>query len=308
MEWFVFFTIITALIVLDLGIFNKKDEIISPQKSVKLTIAYLIIGLVFGIYIYFDLGKESAAEYYTGFLIEKTLSLDNIFLISVIFSALSIPQKYQHKVLLLGIIGVIILRGILIYIGAKVVEEFEWIMYIFAIILIVTGIKMLILGNKPFNIKESKLLLFLQKFLPLTNNIHGNKFYIYENDSQKTKIVFTPLFLSLVMIELCDLIFAIDSIPAIFSITTNSFVIYTSNVFAILGLRALYFAIIYLVDRFKYLKTSLSFILIFIGSKTFLKDILDIEKFPPVFSLSITIFILLAGVVFSILKNKKTII
>lgn len=304
-EWILFLAIILGLIKLDLGVFHKEDHVMGTKESILYSLFYFAIGLSFGLYILFSYGVDKAAEYYTGFLIEKTLSLDNIFLISVIFSYFNIPQKYQHRVLFWGILGVIVLRGIMIYLGAQIVENFSWIMYIFAVMLMLTGIKMLFIGNKPFNAEDSSIIKFFQSILPLTNKIHGNKFYITEKIGGKSKIIFTPLFLSLIIIEFTDLIFAVDSVPAIFSITQNLYVIYTSNIFAILGLRALYFAILIVIQRFKYVKVSLSFVLVFIGSKIFIKDLMGLEKFPPTLSLGITLGIILSGVIASLYFTKE---
>lgn len=305
-DWMFFILIVFVLIFLDLGVFNRKDHIMGTKESILYSLFYFSIGMLFGVFIWHEYGNEGAAEYYTGFLIEKTLSLDNIFLISIIFSYFQIPKKYQHRVLFWGIIGVIFLRGIMIYLGSQIVENFSWIMYLFAIMLMITGVKMLLIGEKPINMKDSSFINFIKKILPITNKIHGNKFFIFKDESKK--LVFTPLFLALIIIEFTDLIFAVDSVPAIFSITNNLFIIYTSNIFAILGLRALYFTIIIVISRFKYVKFSLSFVLIFIGSKIFIKDLLGLEKFPPAISLSITLGIIACGVLASLYFTKKELI
>jgi tellurite resistance protein TerC len=305
MDWAIFFIIIFGLLALDLGVLNKRDRIMSARESVLYSVFYFSIGLLFGVFVWLHKGATSGAEYFTGFLIEKILSLDNIFLISVIFSFLNIPIKYQHRVLFWGIMGVIILRGILIYLGASLVENFAWVMYIFAVILIYTGFKMLFMGDKPVDIENSFLLNFIKKNLPYTDKLDGNKFFTSMEIGGKKKSFITPLMLALILIEFTDLIFAVDSVPAIFSITTNLFIIYTSNIFAILGLRALYFTILAVIEKFKYLKISLSIILVFIGSKVFIKDLLGLEKFPPVLSLSITIGIILAGVLYSMYAMNK---
>lgn len=305
MDWSIFFIVIFGLLALDLGVLHKDDRIMSSRESILYSVFYLSIGLLFGVYVWLEKGPLLGAEYFTGFLIEKILSLDNIFLISVIFSFLNIPIKYQHRVLFWGIVGVIVLRAILIYLGAELVKNFAWIMYIFALILIFTGIKMVILGNKPIDIQNSFILKFIKNNLPYTEKYEGNKFFIKLEINGQKKWYMTPLMLALILVELTDLIFAVDSVPAIFSITTNIFIIYTSNIFAILGLRALYFAILAIIEKFKYIKLSLSVILIFIGSKIFIKDLLGLEKFPPILSLVITISIIMAGVLYSIYASRK---
>jgi len=301
MEWIIFFIIIFSLLILDLGVFNKKDAIITPKASILHSIFYITLGLTFGIYVWFEHGSQAGKEYLTAFLIEKTLSLDNIFLISVIFSYFHIPTKYQHRVLFWGILGVIILRGILIYLGAELIHRFEWVMYIFGLILILTGIKMLFIKSHEVDLSKNFMLNFIKKYLPLTNELHGNKFLI----TQDGKLYFTPLFLALIVIEMCDLVFAIDSVPAVFSITTNTFIVYTSNIFAILGLRSIFFAINHVMGKFHYLKYSLAIILMFIGSKVYIVEFFSIEKFPASLSLGITLALISFGIIFSLVKKEK---
>jgi tellurite resistance protein TerC len=306
LKWIIFLTLVLTLIILDLGFFNKKDREMNTKESVIYSLFYFAIGLIFGLYVWQQHGSSGAAEYYTGFLIEKTLALDNIFIISMIFSYFAIPKKYQHRVLFWGILGVIVLRGIMIYLGAQIIENFGWVMYIFGALLILTGVKMLIYGGGEFNIEKSNFIKNIGKVIPITKEIHGNKFYIFENVDGVKKFVFTPLFVALIVIEFVDLIFAVDSVPAIFSITNNIYIVYTSNIFAILGLRALYFAILIVISKFKYVKVSLSVVLVFIGSKIFIKDMMGLEKFPPELSLSITIGIISAGVIYSLIKKEDS--
>lgn len=301
MEWVIFFIIIFTLLALDLGIFNNKDAVISPKTSIIQSAFYITLGLTFGIYIWFGHGSQAGKEYLTGFLIEKTLSLDNIFLISVIFSYFHIPTKYQHRVLFWGILGVIILRGILIYLGAELIHRFEWVMYIFGLILILTGLKMLFIRSNEVDLSKNFMLNFIKKYLPITNQLHDNKFLI----TKENKLYFTPLFLALIVIEMCDLVFAIDSVPAVFSITTNTFIVYTSNIFAILGLRSIFFAINHVIGKFRYLKYSLALILMFIGSKVYIVEFFSIEKFPASLSLGITVALISFGIIFSLVKKEK---
>lgn len=304
MDWIVFFIIILLLLVFDLGYFNKRDHAMKAKESIIYSLIYILFALAYGIYVWYSHGAEKGSEYFTGYIIEKVLALDNIFLISVIFSFLRIPNKYQHRVLFWGVVGVVILRGNLIYLGATMVKNFAWLMYIFGVILMATGVKMLTIGNKPFNIENNIILRLIKKYLPYTEKLDGNKFFTRQAVKGKSKIYITPLFVALILIEFCDLIFAIDSVPAIFSITTDIYIIYTSNIFAVLGLRALYFAILVVIEKFAYIKSSLSWILIFIGSKIFIKDILGLEKFPPIVSMSITFAILAFGIIYSLYRAK----
>jgi len=268
-------------------------------------VIYIIIALIFGLWVWYIKGVESFAEYITGFLIEKSLALDNIFLISLIFANLSIPPKYQHRVLFWGILSVIILRAIMIGLGAHIIAKFEWMLFIFAAFMILTGFKMLFVSHKPIDISKNIFLIWLKKHLNITNELHDQKFYIYKVDSKTgiKKLFFTPLFISLAMIEIVDIVFAVDSIPAIFAITTDPYIVYTSNIFAILGLRALYFALASIIERFYYLKYSLAAVLIFIGSKMFIADALGIAKIPPILSLLVTFLILGFGVLYSYIKK-----
>jgi tellurite resistance protein TerC len=304
--WGVFITIVLTLLALDLGVFHKKNQEIGCKESLWMSSFYIIIALIFGLWIFYIKGLDGFSEYITGFLVEKSLALDNIFLISLIFSSLSIPLKYQHRVLFWGILGVIVLRAIMIGLGVQIITQFEWILYIFAAFMIFTGIKMFFITNKPVDISENLLLIWMQKHLNITNKLHGQKFWVYEIDphSKTRKLFLTPLFISLVMVEFIDLIFAVDSIPAIFAITKDPYIVYTSNIFAILGLRALYFALASIIDRFYYLKYALAVVLIFIGSKIFIADALNLAKIPPILSLTITFTILASGVFFSFLREK----
>ena len=307
LTWGAFLLIVILLLIYDLGILHQKNQEIDFNESIKTSILYIFIALLFGLWVWYIKGTESFAEYITGFLIEKSLALDNIFLISLIFANLSIPPKYQHRVLFWGILSVIILRAIMIGLGAQIIANFEWMLYIFAAFMILTGIKMLFVSHKPVDISKNILLLWLKKHLNITSKLHDQKFYVYQIDTKTKdkKLFVTPLFVALIMIEFVDIVFAVDSIPAIFAITQDPFIVYTSNIFAILGLRALYFALASIIARFYYLKYSLAIVLIFIGSKMFIADALGIAKIPPVLSLLITFLILGAGVVYSFIKKPQ---
>lgn len=302
--WVIFFLIITALIIFDLGFVDKKNQHFDTKKSLLLSIFYISIALLFGLGIWMFYGGERAFEYYNAYLIEKTLSIDNIFLISMIFSHLSIPKQYQHRVLIFGIISVIIMRAIMIFLGAALLDKFDWIINIFGVILILSGIKMIININKKYNLQNNIIFKLFNNSLPTTTEIKDNSFFVWKpnpQNPQKQKLFLTPLFVALICIEFVDIIFAIDSIPAVLVLTNSKFIIYTSNIFAILGLRALYFCLSGILHNFRYLKYSLSMILIFIGSKIFIVSLLDLDKFPALVTFAITFGLLAAGILASII-------
>ncbi len=305
--WASFIGVVLLLLAFDLGILHRTDEEITVKQSLKLSAFYICMGLLFGLFVWRELGAQSAQEYYTGFLIEKTLSMDNIFVISLVFSYFAIPRKYQYRVLFWGIIGVILLRALLIGVGATLVQEFHWVLYIFAAFLIYTGIKMLKGEDEEHDIGDNPVVKFVRKYMRVTDGLHGNKFFVTQTDANTGKKArfATPLFMALVVVEFVDVIFAVDSVPAIFAITTDEYIVYTSNIFAILGLRALYFALAAMLHRFEYLKYSLSAVLIFIGGKVFAPLVFDIEKVPASISLSVTVGILAMGVIYSLHKTKQ---
>jgi tellurite resistance protein TerC len=304
--WGIFIAVVLILLFLDLGVFHKKDREIGFKKSLWMSAFYILMALIFGIWVWHIKGLDGFAEYITGFLVEKSLALDNIFLISIVFSSLSIPLKYQHRVLFFGILGVIVLRAIMIGFGVQIISQFEWILYLFAAFMIFTGIKMFFTSNKPVEFSQNPLLIWMRKHLNITHKLHDQKFFVYQqgSKSQQKKLFVTPLFISLVMVEFIDLIFAVDSIPAIFAITQDPYIVYTSNIFAILGLRSLYFALSVIIDRFYYLKYALAAVLIFIGSKIFIADAFNLGKIPPMLSLVITLTILALGLLYSFVKEK----
>jgi tellurite resistance protein TerC len=304
--WLSFMAIVLTLLTFDLGVLHRKAHVIKVGESMLLSALYIGLGLAFGVWVWWYLGPQSGMEYLTGFAIEKTLAMDNVFVIAMIFSYFSIPQLHQHRVLFWGILGVIVLRAIMIGIGAPIVENFSWMLYIFAVFLILTGVKMLWVGDKQTDISQNPVLLWMRRRLNVTDELHGEKFFVKQRDPKTGKLVsfMTPLFLALILIEIADLIFAVDSVPAIFLITTDPFIVYTSNIFAILGLRALYFALAAMVQRFRYLKYALSILLIFIGSKIFIAWGLGWEKFPPEMGLGITVAILATGILVSLWKTR----
>lgn len=304
--WLVFFGIVVTLLVLDLGVFHKDNHVIGVKESLWMSAGYITIALLFGGWIWWEMGAESGINYMTGFFVEKTLALDNIFVISLIFAYFAIPQIYQHRVLFWGILGVIVLRGIMIALGTTLVHQFSWVLYIFGAFLIITGIKMLLASAHEQDMGDNKLIKFLRSRMRVTEELHGQKFFVKKIDPKTGNLTqfVTPLFLALLMVEFVDIIFAVDSIPAIFAITTDPYIVYTSNIFAILGLRALYFALAAMMHRFVYLKYALSAVLIFIGGKIFWNEL--VGKMDPLVSLSVTVAILASGIVFSLLKTNQS--
>jgi tellurite resistance protein TerC len=308
--WLAFVGIVAALLIFDLGVLHKDTREIEVRESLFLSAGYIAMGLAFGAWVWWYLGAQSGMEYLTGFAVEKTLAMDNVFVIAMIFTYFAIPRVYQHRVLFWGILGVIVLRAIMIGIGAPIVENFSWVLYVFAVFLILTGVKMIMLGDQKPDISQNPVLRFMKRRFNVTDELHGERFFVKLPDpkapagSGQIASFMTPLFMALILIEIADVIFAVDSVPAIFLITTDPFIVYTSNIFAILGLRALYFALAAMVHRFAYLKYALSVLLIFIGSKIFIAWGLGWEKFPPVWGLTITVGILASGILFSLWKTR----
>ncbi len=304
--WLMFVGIVGLLLAFDLGFLNKGDREIGVAQSLKLSALYITLAVAFGGFVWFQLGAQSAAEYMTAFVVEKTLALDNVFVIALIFGYFAIPRQYQHRVLFWGILGVILLRGVMIGVGAALVAQYGWVLYIFAAFLIFTGLKMLATDEKALDLDANPVLKFIRKRFRVTDRLHGRNFFVKAPDPATGRTVrwITPLFLALVLIEIADLVFAVDSVPAVFAITTDPYIVYTSNIFAILGLRALYFALAAVLHRFHYLKYALAILLVFIGSKVFVADLLGWEKFPAMWSLAITFAILGAGVLYSLWRSR----
>ncbi len=312
--WLSFLGLVVVLTAFDLGFLHKEDKEMGIGESLKLSAFYISIALAFGIWVYFqktaafgeEVGLDLTMKYYTGFFIEKALSIDNIFVIGLIFTTFAIPPKYQYRALLWGIIGVIVLRGIMIALGAALVEQFYWLLYIFALFLIATGVKMLFASEKPMDVAGNPAVKFISRIMRVTPDLHGQKFFVKVPDKTgKLVLAATPLFLALVVINIADLVFAVDSVTAIFAITTDTFIVYTSNIMAILGLRALYFALAAMVHRFHYLKYALALVLVFIGSKIFVADfLLDGDKFPPALSLAVTFGLIFGGIIWSLWKTR----
>ena len=305
--WLAFAGIVIALTAFDLGVLHKEDRAMGIAESLKLTAFYVSVALAFGAWIWIERGSELGLQYFTGFFIEKALSIDNVFVISLIFTFFAIPVKYQYRALLWGIIAVIVLRGIMIAGGAALVDQAYWVLYIFAAFLVFTGIKMFFAGDHQPDLAKNPAVRWISAHMRVTKEHHDQHFFVKVPDEKTGKLVTaaTPLFLALVVINLADLVFAVDSVPAIFAITTDTFIVYTSNIMAILGLRALYFALAAMIHRFHYLKYALAAVLVFIGSKIFVSDfLLGGDKFPTVLSLGVTVALIGAGVGYSLWKTR----
>jgi tellurite resistance protein TerC len=307
--WLAFVGIVAALLAFDLGVLHVDDRPIGVRESLLLSAGYISMGLLFGAWVWWFLGEQSGIDYFTGFMIEKSLSMDNVFVIAMIFGFFAIPREFQHRVLFWGIMGVIVLRALMIGVGAALVSEFSWVLYLFGGFLLLTGVKMLFVTERPLDLAGNPVLKWMRRHMNISDRFHGNRFWVRlprpgASGAAATQAWFaTPLFMALVLIELADLVFAVDSVPAIFAITQDPFIVYTSNIFAILGLRALYFALAAMVHRFKYLKYALAGVLVFIGAKIFLVGM--IGKIPAPVSLGVTFGLLLGGVLFSLFKTRR---
>src|SRR3990167_137887 len=302
--WLAFLLIILGLLILDLGVLHRDQHEIEMRESLLLYSSYFSVGLAFGGWIWWQLGATKALEFYTGFLVEQSLSMDNVFVMAVILNFFAIPRRYQHRVLFWGILGVLVLRATMIGLGTALVQSFEWVLYLFGAFLLFTGVRMLSAKEEQHpDLSQNRLLQFLRRHIRVTEDMHGGRFLVRQQDrtSGKHLLHATPLLLALVLIELADLVFAVDSVPAVLAISQDPFIVYTSNIFAILGLRALYFALAALMHRFIYLKYALALVLMFIGGKIFLHDIV---KVPALLSLCMTLGLLAGGVILSLLKTR----
>lgn len=307
--WLGFHAIVAGLLAFDLGVLHKdKNHVIEVRESLVLTAFYVSLGLLFGGWVWWYFGGQTAQEYVTGLVVEKSLSMDNVFVIAVILTSLGIPRAAQHRVLVWGILGALVMRGLMIGLGAALVHQAAWILTGFAAFLIFAGVKMLVSteSEEAGDIADNAAVKLLRRVLRITSELHGQRFTVRKPDPETGRSVLwlTPLALALVLVNGADVIFAVDSVPAIFAITTDTFVVYTSNIFAILGLRALYFALAAMVDRFAYLKTALAFILIFIGGKIVIADTFGLVHVPPWVSLAVTLVLLAAGIVYSLWRTR----
>ncbi len=315
--WIAFILFVIAALAFDLGVLNKEPHVVSTREAFRWTSIWVSLALLFSVFIYFgyenhwlglgetighDIGGAKAAiTYLTGYIIEESLSMDNIFVIAVIFGYFKIPPKYQHRVLFWGILGALFFRGLLIGVGAYLVEHFHFVLYIFGAILLWTAYKMIKGGDEDIHPEENPVVLQLRKFLPVTKLMKGEQFFVRRFGRI---VAMTPLFVALVVVETTDVMFAFDSIPAIFAITTDPFLVFTSNIFAILGLRSLYFVLASLLDKFAYLKYSLASILGFVGLKMLVMEPLEIDL-PEWTSLVVIVVFLATGILVSLRKSKQ---
>ncbi len=297
--WVSFNLFVLLMLALDLGIFHRKSRKVTVREALLWTCTWITLAMIFNLFVYFYFDKEKALEFFTGYLIEKSLSVDNIFIIIMIFTYFKVPEAYQHKVLFWGILGALVMRVIFIVVGVELIHRFHWLIYIFGVFLVFTGIKMLTDGDLKLEPEKNPVIRLAQKIFPVTKNFEKDNFFIRKDG----KYWATPLFLVVILIETTDLIFAVDSIPAVLAISEDSFIVYTSNVFAILGLRSLYFALAGIEKHFHYLKYGLSAILVFVGIKMCVTDLI---KIPVEISLIVIIFVLSIAMVSSRLFPKKS--
>ncbi|MGD0341184.1 MAG: TerC family protein [Bacteroidales bacterium] len=297
--WIGFHVLIFFMLALDLGVFNRKEHEVPVREALHWSVVWITLALLFNLFILFEFGKTRALEFLTGYVIEYSLSVDNIFVFILIFTYFAVPAKYQHKVLFWGILGALIMRGIFIFAGVALITRFTWIVIIFGGFLVFTGIKMLFQNEIQIEPEKNPVIRFFRKILPVTGELHGSRLFVRQNRF----LYATPLFMVLIIIDVSDLIFAVDSIPAVLAISHSTFIVYTSNIFAILGLRSLYFAINGIMEYFRYLKSGVAFVLTFVGVKMLI-SFFHIE-IPILPSLGVIIFILLVSILASIFIKKK---
>jgi tellurite resistance protein TerC len=300
--WVGFNVFVLAMLALDLGVFHKKAHVVTFKESITWTVVWISLALFFNLGVWHYMGPQKGLEFFTGYLIEKSLSVDNVFVFALLFTYFAVPPLYQHKVLFWGILGALIMRAIMIFLGVALIERFTWVIYIFGAFLILTGIKMIVKREEEIHPERNPLVRWFKKLMPVTNDYRGARFFVRENGVRMA----TPLFVVLLLVEFSDLIFAVDSIPAIFAVTTDPFIVYTSNVFAILGLRSLYFALAGVMDKFHYLKIGLGVVLSFVGVKMLLGH--SPYKIDTLVSLGVIVTVLAASVVASLLWPKGAVL
>ncbi len=296
--WLGFILFVFVMLALDLGVFHKKAHVVSVKEAAGWSAVWISLALLFNAGVWHFFGAQVGMEFLTGYLIEKSLSVDNIFVFIVIFSALAIPAVHQHRVLFWGILSALVLRAIMIFAGTAMLAKFHWLMYVFGGFLILTGIKLFMDRGEQPDPQKSRALVWARRFIPSTTRFDGSKFFTKENG----KRVGTPLLMALILVEVTDVIFAVDSIPAIFAVTMDPFIVFTSNIFAILGLRSLFFLLAGVVDKFAYLKIGLSGVLVFVGAKMAL---VDVYKIPALVSLAVIATMLAMSIVASLVRASE---
>jgi tellurite resistance protein TerC len=299
--WIAFNIFVLAMLALDLFVFHREAHEVGPTEAAIWSAVWVVLAMLFGVGVSIFMGRETGLQYFTGYLIEKALSVDNIFVFVVIFGFFRVPARYQHRVLFWGILGALIMRGAMIAAGAYLIQQFHWIMYVFGGFLVFTGIRLVTQDEHAIDPETNPVIRLVRRVMTVTDTYHGQKFFVRVRASGTSRLVATPLFVVLALIEATDLIFAVDSIPAIFSITQDPFIVYSSNVFAILGLRALYLLLAGVIDRFHYLKIGLSIVLIFVGVKMLAADV---YKVPVGLSLAIVLLTLSASIAVSWLRPR----
>lgn len=327
--WLVFGGVVVTLLALDLGVLHREGGEISVAESLWLSAGYIAVAVAFGGWLWWQVGAQQGMDYFTAYAVEKSLSLDNVFVISLVFTAFAVPRALQHRVLFWGILGALVLRGAMIALGAKLIAEFHWVLYLFALFLILTAIKMLFMKTEESDPNRNAMVRLTRRFFPVTARFHGEHFFVragrpasYESElpgapavpdevvdrARAGTLLLTPLALALVMVETTDLIFAVDSIPAIFAITGDPFLVFTSNVFAILGLRSLYFALAGMVNKFRYLKTALALVLMVVGLKMLFAEWLKLAlgRHFNLYLLTLVLVILAAGIGVSLLADRRS--
>jgi tellurite resistance protein TerC len=296
--WIGFLVFITGMLILDLKVLQKKEHEIQIREALLWTLFWIVLSLLFNVGIYFYMGVDYALEFLTGYLIEKALSVDNIFVFIIIFTYFSVPPRYQHKILFWGILGAVIMRGVFIFAGVAIIQRLHWVIYILGAFLVYIGIKMAFAKEKKIHPEKNPILRTFNKLYPVDYDYKGNKFFT----KKAGRLVATPLFVVLIVIETTDIMFAVDSIPAILSITLHPFIVFTSNIFAILGLRALYFAVSGIMKLFKFLNYGLSIILVFVGVKMLISDY---YKIPVSIALSVVGGILAVSIILSLVVTRR---
>ena len=297
--WIGFNVFVLAMLALDLGVFHRKSHVVSVREAMAWTVAWVTLAMLFNLGVWHFAGAQKALEFTAGYLIEYSLSVDNIFVFALLFSYFAVPPKFQHRVLFWGILGALVLRAIMIGAGTVLIAKFAWIIYVFGAFLILTGIKMIVKREEELHPERNPVVKWFKKLMPVTSGYRGGKFFVRENGIRMA----TPLFVVLLLVEISDVIFAVDSIPAIFAVTTDPFIVYTSNVFAILGLRSLYFALAGVMDKFHYLKIGLGVVLTFVGVKMLLAH--SPWKLDTLVSLGVIVLILATSMGMSLLRPKK---
>ena len=297
LPWVLFNALILALLAVDLGVFHRNAHTVGLREAAAWSAVWIALALVFNAGVFYFGGSQKGTEFLTGYLIEKSLSVDNVFVFVLLFTYFAVPAQYQHRVLFWGILGALVMRGTMIIAGAALLEAFHWIIYVFGAVIIVSGIKMLRQGHEEVHPERNPIVRLVRRFFPVTSEYHGQRFFVRTGGT----LMLTPLAIVLIIVETTDLIFALDSIPAIFAITRDPFIVYTSNVFAILGLRALYFLLAGVVRQFVYLKAGLSAILIWVGAKMLLTDVYEV---PTLVSLGVVAAILAVAILASLIRTK----